>query len=185
MRQFYVYIYMGADGVPYYVGKGQGKRFMRWHSYVDVPPDWNNIWMIRDLTEKKAYDIEIALIAGIGRKCTNEGPLENLAPGGPSSKSGWYHSEETKRKIAGAFIGVPKTEEHKAKMRKPKSKTHREAIRKANLGRKDDGRSKKISETLRSKKWFNNGHEQVFCKPENKPDGYVYGRIGWNVEDRY
>jgi 5-methylcytosine-specific restriction endonuclease McrA len=49
--------------------------------------------------------------------------------------------------ITGLFIGIPKSEETKQKMRKPKSKEHAENIRKANLGKRlSEETKRKISE---------------------------------------
>lgn len=159
MTGFYVYIYLDALNAPYYVGMGQGKRFMRWH----------NIWMIRDLEE--------ILIEGIGRKCLGTGPLTNLAKGGQSSKTGWKHSEEAKTRISNKLKGVPKSKKHIKSMRnKIFTIEHREKIRQANLGRVDDGRNAKIGITMSMKRWYNNGEETKMCVPGMEPMGFNAGR---------
>jgi len=175
MNEFYVYIYLEND-MPYYIGMGQGKRFMRWHNFCDVPCDWDNIWIIRNLTQQEAWNLEEALIAAIGRMCVDTGPLTNLAKGGPSSKTGWKHSEEAKARISIKLKGRKKSEKHKQNMKKPNSKAHNEKIRQANLGRKDDGRHLKIAKAMAKKRWFTNGIKAKFCEPELVPEGFVPGR---------
>lgn len=176
MDSFYVYVYY-KDLVPYYVGMGQGKRYMRWHKYVDVPKDMDDILIISNLTQNEAWDIEIQLIAQIGRSVLNEGPLKNLAPGGKGSKSGWHHSPETKKRISNSLKGKKKSKAHIKNMQKKRfTDEHREKIRQANIGRKKDGREIKISKTMSKKRWYTNGISTAFCEPGMEPKGFVRGR---------
>lgn len=177
MKQHYVYIYM-QDGAPYYVGMGKGKRFMRWHTYVDVPRDWGNIWMIRHLTQQEAWDLETLLIDTIGMSCKNTGPLKNLSRGGPTSKSGWHHSESTKMRISQTLKGIPKSKAHVESMRnKVVTAEHREKVRQANLGRPRDGRYEKIGKAMRLKRWYNNGTVSKMYEPAHVPSDFLPGRI--------
>jgi len=71
MNEYFVYIYLSTNDVPYYIGMGKRKRFMRWHNYVNVPNDWDNILMIRNLSQEEAWNLEKVLIKAIGRECLN------------------------------------------------------------------------------------------------------------------
>ena len=55
--------------------------------------------------------------------------------------------------ITGFFMGIPKSEETKQKMRKPKSKDHADNIRKANLGKHlSDETKRKISDSHKQRR---------------------------------
>jgi hypothetical protein len=107
-RRFYVYIWFRNNGVPCYVGKGQGGR---WKDHVKSArnPHLANIFakansdmpvvIVREgLTEEQAFETEVALIKAIGRKI-DKGPLVNLTDGG-DGVSGLVHSDHT-RKLVG------------------------------------------------------------------------------------
>ena len=144
---FYVYTYFDGNNTPYYVGMGQKKRMIQKHLYVAVPV-LENIKVIDKLTQQEAWDKEIELIAQYGREHLGTGPLKNLTPGGPTQKSGWAQSKEARLKISLGNSGKIRTEIHKQNYRKPKTAEHANKIRLANLGRKDDGRSKKGAATV-------------------------------------
>ena len=128
---FYVYIYYDPrDGVPFYVGKGQGYR-ARVHSWgrghsrqvsmkikslraagleplvaiVDMPD------------EAAAFDAERTLILGLGRR-SDGGPLFNISEGGQATLGfgGRKHTEETKARISATLKGRVVTAEHRAKI---------------------------------------------------------------------
>ena len=42
---------------------------------------------------------------------------------------------------------------------------------------RSDEHKRKLGLSSKGKKWFNNGIDSVFCLPDNKPDGFVVGRI--------
>lgn len=125
MNTFYVYALFRENGVPFYIGKGQGDRWLvhEYHARAtkrrdarcsiirrmqsagrDVP----KIKLHEGLTEATACAYEIALIAAIGRD--NVGPLVNLTDGG-EGKSGWVTSPETRAKIGAANRGRIRTPE--------------------------------------------------------------------------
>jgi hypothetical protein len=151
-KGYYVYTYLDDNSKPYYVGMGCKNRVVAKHLYVSVP-NFDKIIVEDDLTQQQAWDREIELIALYGREHLNTGPLKNLTEGGPTQKSGWAHSEEAKQKISSKNTGKVRTEEHKNNYRIPKTAEHAEKIKQANLGRKDDGRYKKTSETMKGRPW--------------------------------
>jgi len=150
-KRYYVYIYL-EDNVPFYVSKGKHNRIQVKHLYVTFP-GYKNVKVTNNLTEQAAWDLETKLVEKYGLKCNGTGILENLRPGGRPSNSGWFHSEQAKQKISEGNKGKVRTEEHKKKYRKSKTKEHAENIRQANLGREPDGRYEKISKTTKGRPW--------------------------------
>jgi hypothetical protein len=57
------------------------------------------------LSEKEAFDLEVAFIAAIGRN-SSSGPLVNLTDGGEGN-SGWKHSPEWRAKMSVIMTGRP------------------------------------------------------------------------------
>ena len=151
-KGYYVYTYLDENAEPYYVGMGCKNRVVARHLYVTVPT-FDKIIVEDNLTQQQAWDREIELIALYGREHLNTGPLKNLTEGGPTGKSGWVHSEQTRKQISIKNSGKIRTLEHKKNYSKPKTKDHSEKIRQANLGRKDDGRYIKISQTMKGRPW--------------------------------
>ena len=63
MNDFYTYAYLSANGVPYYFGKGRGKRAYTKHANVCVP-DYEKILILKkDLSEEEALKHEEYMIA--------------------------------------------------------------------------------------------------------------------------
>lgn len=130
---YYVYIYFDVDGTPCYVGKGKGNRWKshfrktrKHHSnntqlrgLIRLAGGTLPVVILRDsLTNAKAIEIEMALIAAIGRIDINTGPLFNHTDGGEGN-SGWKPSEGTRNKISASLtgrVGWPHTEESKRKI---------------------------------------------------------------------
>lgn len=130
-----------------------------------------------DLSEEQAFELEEFLIKEIGRIDLGTGTLTNLTNGGEGlsglirdisgennpnhgntgDKSAWWgrkHSEETKEKMRLAQLGRVITEEHKQKMRKPKSEQGRANIAKARLEsdyRSSEETKHKLSESLKGR----------------------------------
>lgn len=123
-NEFYVYIYLNPlkpgyytygdnifDFEPFYVGKGNGRRFLdhlvnqegsqEKNHLINSLLDSNNYPIIikikEKLSEDEAFHLEKKLIKIIGRKILNEGPLLNIQPGGEGF-SGWVITENWKEK---------------------------------------------------------------------------------------
>lgn len=154
MSKFYVYMYLrnkasaaGAVGTPYYVGKGCGDRAYVKHS-APAPADPVNIVFVKqNLTEQKAFELEIELIAKYGRKDLNTGILHNRTDGGDGISN---PSHETRKKLAYAKRNEsPETKlkrsiAAKNRPRTPCSDETKRKISDANTGKKrsDDAKKK-------------------------------------------
>jgi hypothetical protein len=97
MTEFYVYIYFRRDGTPCYIGKGQGRRYLKhergktnehlWNIIRKSDKDLPKAIIKSGMTEAEAYSLEALLIEIIGRE-VDGGPLVNLSTGGVGSGSG-------------------------------------------------------------------------------------------------
>lgn len=101
-RRFYVYAYMRADGTPYYIGRGTGKRMHNKNHNVALPPYERRIVLMEALTTQEADEWEMDLISILGRK-QHGGCLRNLTDGGGGAV-GTKHSPEHKAYIKNYLI---------------------------------------------------------------------------------
>lgn len=116
---FYVYLYLDQDNIPFYVGKGHGKRwkisqhmgnhisnlFLK-RKILKVGPE--NIivkFLFTNLPEDLAFEQEEYWISYYGRRDLGKGTLCNLTDGGEGD-SGKIVSEVTRRKISKANKGL-------------------------------------------------------------------------------
>lgn len=166
-NDFYVYVIFRPNGVPCYVGKGQGGR---WRAHVK---NSHNMHLLRiyaladrklpivkireDLSEAAAFETEIALISAMGRADRGNGPLVNLTDGGDGA-SGHTKSAECRAKISAKNKGIKRTAAQIEQMRKNSlgRKQSEETIRKrvaVITGRVSSAETRaKISSRLRGKR---------------------------------
>lgn len=175
MSLFYVYQYLDESGLPYYIGKGCGRRMHVDHKRVQLPPKERRSIVQAGLSNEDAKKLEKKLISKYGRKIDG-GLLDNIKLNQWACYTGWSHSEQTKNKISAGNKGKKRTEKQKENYRQPKSAEHAEKIRQANLGRPDDGRYSKIGQTKSKQKWFTNGERTIMVEPGQQPLGFMPGR---------
>lgn len=109
---FYAYILARPNGVPFYVGKGKGRRWTyggnAWAKRVARKVQANggkvNVVIFRAMSEKEAFRMEVDLIAAYGRSELGAGVLCNMTDGG-EGLSGVVFSDETRAKISAALSG--------------------------------------------------------------------------------
>lgn len=117
MNIYYTYVRRRAtDNSIFYVGKGKNKR--AWGTQGRSPYWWNIVnkhgytieLIAQNLSEESAFELEVLLIAEIGRAS-----LCNLTDGG-DGMSGHTHTEVAKRRMSEACLGRSLSEEHKKKV---------------------------------------------------------------------
>ncbi len=156
MKDFYLYgLFLGESDFPFYIGKGRGGRFrahleprlrktksLKNHiinkafaeGVVIVPRK-----LYECLDEETAFMMERSYIAHYGRRDIGTGILANHSDGG-EGPSGLKQSPELIERRISKIRGIPRTEDAKAKMRKPRiiprTAEHTEKIKNAITGRK-------------------------------------------------
>lgn len=163
---YYVYAYLRKNThLPYYIGKGKGKRAFSKYRKVPVPKDKNRIVILENnLTEIGALALERRYIEWYGREDLGTGILLNRTSGGDGcsgiipwnkGKTGaQVMSDETKKKMSESHKGCPL------------SKNHRDAIGKGNKGKIVTEETKKkmvVSRNKNKEKWI-----QSLRKPKTK-----------------
>ena len=96
--KFYVYYYINEQGLPYYVGKGCGKRAFARHNYTEVPPKERIKFLITETSEDWALYKEAAFIDRWGTLADGTGTLENTCDKPHPTRTG-PHTPETIERI--------------------------------------------------------------------------------------
>lgn len=118
--EFYTYIWRDASGVPFYVGKGKGRRaYDTWTRSADFKSIHGKGGCTVEIVdtfihESQAHALEVELIAKYGRRVFG-GLLINKTDGG-EGQSGLYQSREKREKISRAKLGQKHSPETRAKI---------------------------------------------------------------------
>lgn len=192
MSDFYVYAHLRADGSPFYIGKGKGKRAYSknrstlWKRVVtkEFPETrFPTVAIVaKHLDETTAFEIEQFWIAALGRRDIHPyGTLVNHTDGGEGI-SGLIHKEETKEKIRTKATGRKHSNDSIQKMSIAASartgeknhffgRTHSDESRK-----KISANSKQTNMTPeeRLKEAIRKGAQPIWLK---SPDGVVYNVV--------
>jgi hypothetical protein len=184
MNNFYVYVHYRNDTLqPFYVGKGNGKRYMSKHSRNK---HWKNIvnkvgftpMIIENfLTEEKSFELEKYYIQHFGRN-----NLCNMTDGG-DGMSGHIPTEQTRKKISQGRMGKTHNEKTKKKMSEIKWNMTKETKKKISESKKGKIYSiehkKKISESRIGKPSpFKGGKHSEETK--KKMSEIRKGKLPWN-----
>lgn len=81
VRHYYTYLWFDTDWVPYYVGKGSGRRAFVKHRNLPTP-DKDHIVIYNFESEARAFEFEMELIAYYGCRWNSTGCLMNEQEGG-------------------------------------------------------------------------------------------------------
>ena len=126
----YVYQYLRADGTPYYIGKGHGKRaWEHFRGEVLPPKDPARVQIVLDgLTDSEALDLEQNLIRKFGRVDLGTGCLRNRTDGGDGT-AGLKRSEIDKARKSAARKALWQDPEFRTKMLKVMKPPSRKGIK--------------------------------------------------------
>ena len=187
MNSAYVYLLIDPrNNLPFYVGKGHGNRCYFHVNEAKYYPKRKSLKLnkIRKLlslglnpivkkveenvSDKQAIEFECLLIAEIRDLGIQ---LTNMTDGGDGAK-GYKHTEKHKQMMREKFKGRIISEEHRQKMRKPKSEEGRKNIAKARLitkYRPSEETKRKTSEALKGRSFTDEQKAKIKAALIGKP----------------
>ena len=191
MNNFYVYRYSDQNDIPFYIGKGSGRRFrVSIHLSGSNPFLRNKIkkvgadnvkvsFLRKNLIEKEAFVFETHYIKFYGRRNLGEGTLCNLTNGGEGN-SGYVCSTETRQKISEARKG-----ENNPMYGKCFSEEHKRKLSEARKGENNPMYGKHISEKTRQKmskahkgKMLSEEHKRKLSESNKGENNHMFGKRG-------
>ncbi|MCK4822666.1 hypothetical protein KA005_43285, partial [bacterium] len=150
MDNFYVYVYLDQDNIPFYVGKGKNIRYniikhlygsnqflIRKIKKVGVK-NVKIMFPLKNVDEADAFAYEELFIGIVGRRDLGLGPLCNLTDGGEGCSGaigywkGKHLSEETRQKMRDSHKG--KSGSNKGRKFGPPSEEIKRKISEGNKG---------------------------------------------------
>lgn len=175
INEFYIYMYLDQDNIPFYIGKGKDSRYkIQGHLTVQYRNKLlknkickvgaNNIkiyFLHENITEEEAFSWESYWIKYIGRRDLGTGTLCNLTDGGEGVK-GYIVSEETRLKMSEAKKGnschkgcvcsiETRKKIGKANKGKVRSVEFKQVISKSRKGKPSPMKGKKLSNEAKRK----------------------------------
>lgn len=189
-KDFYIYMYLDQENVPFYIGKGSGSRYLVIHHLNGDSRNQflkNKILKIgienitihklhKNITEQESFYWEKYWIKYIGRRNTKEGTLCNLTDGGEGA-SGKLVSEETRAKISKIHKGkkIPlEVVEQQANSLKEYFKTHDNAFK----GKSHTEKTRQKQSESANKRWEREGEMPQETKDKLSVAGK--GKPAWN-----
>jgi len=190
-NEFYIYMYLDPDNVPFYVGKGSEDRYkVRCHLGKNSPnpflkrkiskvgvPDVKIHFLHKNITEDQAFYLEEYYIAGYGRRDLGLGPLCNLTNGG-EGVSGYVWSNEAREKKSKAMKGKNNPNYGMVGEKNPNygislSNATKQKLSAANKGKKMSTEAKrKIAKAATGRKMSNEAKQKI--------SKVLKGQIPWN-----
>lgn len=155
MIRFYIYIHFDKQtGLPFYVGKGKNRRAYekrrRGEEWKKCSEKGYTIKIVeKNLTEKRAYELEKYYIKKFGRLNNGSGFLINKTDGGEGG-CGYVYTDERKKELSIKYSGEGNpnygkecSEETKQKISKKNKEWHKNNQH-PSLGKKRSEESKKL-----------------------------------------